>query len=139
MSSERGPATPLRQRLRDALTTAIKARDRVAAAALRSTLAAIDNAEAVDRPESMDRDLSLGKMPTGTGATEVARRVLTEQQVEQIVRSELADRRAAVRTYDEAGQAEHAGRLRDEINAISRCVNVGVDVESEGASARAEP
>jgi hypothetical protein len=126
-SSERGPATPLRQWLRDALTTAIKARDRVAAAALRSTLAAIDNAEAVDRPESMDRDLSLGKIPTGAGATDVARRVLTEQQVEQIVRSELADRRVAARAYDEAGQVEHAGRLRNEISVISRCI----DVEAE--------
>ena len=51
------PQVPLRQNLRDALTTAIKSRDRVAVAALRSALAAIDNAEAVDRPASTDRNL----------------------------------------------------------------------------------
>jgi uncharacterized protein YqeY len=114
--------TPLRERLRDALTTAIKARDRIAAGALRSTLAAIDNAEAVDRPESTDRDLSRGKVAIGAGATEVARRELTERQVEQIVRAELADRHAAARTYDEVGQGEHADRLRVEIGVISRYV-----------------
>src|SRR5207244_144371 len=39
---------PLRLRLRQALTAAMKARDAVALSALRSTLGAIDNAEAVD-------------------------------------------------------------------------------------------
>ena len=37
----------MRASLRDDLKAALKARDRVATAALRSTLAAIDNAEAV--------------------------------------------------------------------------------------------
>lgn len=121
--AEQGSATSsLRQRLRDALTTAIKARDRVAVAALRSTLAAIENAEAVDRPASMDRDLSLGRIPIGAGAADVARRALTESQVEQIVRAELADRRAAAREYDQVGQGEHASRLRSEISVISRYV-----------------
>ncbi len=120
--AQQDPVAPLRQRLRDALTTAIKARDRVAASALRSTLAAIDNAEAVDRPASMDRNLSLGQIPIGVGAAEVARRVLAERQVEQIVRAELADRHAAVRGYEQAGQGEHASRLRREISVISQVI-----------------
>ncbi len=118
------PQLPLRQNLRDALTTAIKSRDRVAAAALRSTLAAIDNAEAVDRPASTDRNLSIESIPIGAGATEVARRDLTERQVEQIVRAELAERHAAAHAYDQAGQRERADRLHVEINIISQCVEV---------------
>ena len=47
-------------RLRRALPVAMKAQDRPAVAALRSTLAAIDNAEAVDPdeawPDDMDED-----------------------------------------------------------------------------------
>ena len=117
---QHNPTIPLRQRLRDALTTAIKSRDRVAVSALRSTLAAIDNAEAVDRPSSADRNLAIEMIPTGAGAAEVARRILTESQVEQIVRAELADRRTAADTYDQAGQQEHAERLRNEISAVSR-------------------
>ena len=41
------PDSPLRSRLRAALTAAMKARDTVAVTALRTTLAAIDNAGAV--------------------------------------------------------------------------------------------
>lgn len=113
---------PVRQKLRDALTTAIKSRDRVAVAALRSTLAAIDNAEAVDRPASTDRNLSIESIPIGAGATEVARRNLTETQVQQIVHAELAERHAAAHAYEQAGQREHAERLRAEISVISQCV-----------------
>ncbi|MFF2391084.1 hypothetical protein [Nocardia sp. NPDC058114] len=40
--------TSLRERLRAALKTAMKARDLGAVTALRSALAAIDNAEAID-------------------------------------------------------------------------------------------
>jgi hypothetical protein len=42
---------PLRERLRAELPAAMKRRDRTAAAALRSALGAIDNAEAVDAGE----------------------------------------------------------------------------------------
>lgn len=114
------PATPLRQRLHDALATAMKARDRTAVAALRSTLAAIDNAQAIDRPATMDRNLAIEQIPAGAGATDVARRTLTESQVEQIVRAELSERRAAAHHYDQTGQPERARRLREEIRILSR-------------------
>ncbi|TML43448.1 MAG: hypothetical protein E6G27_01660 [Actinobacteria bacterium] len=51
---------PLRVRLRQALTTARKARDAVAVSVLRSTLAAIDNAEAVDGHDAV-------RIPTSRG------------------------------------------------------------------------
>ncbi|MFD0328421.1 hypothetical protein ACFQZC_09725 [Streptacidiphilus monticola] len=41
------PPVNLRTRLRDALTDAMRARDKAAVGVLRATLAAIDNAEAV--------------------------------------------------------------------------------------------
>jgi len=88
---------PLRQRLRDALPAAVKARDRIAVAALRSTLAAIDNAEAVDRSPSVDERLGIDQIPRGLGAAEAPRRILTEAQVADIVRAELAEREAAAR------------------------------------------
>ena len=121
-ASQHGPTVPLRQRLRDALTTAIKSRDRVAVAALRSTLAAIDNAEAVDRPPSMDRGLAIESIPARAGATEIARRILTPTQVEWIVRTEMAERHVAADAYEQAGQRERAERLREEIGVIWRCV-----------------
>jgi uncharacterized protein YqeY len=96
----------------------MKARDRLAVAALRSTLAAIDNAEAVDRAVSDDR-LAIEQTPVGVGVAEARRRVLTETDVEQIVRAEVAERTAAARDYDRAGRAERAEQLRREATVLS--------------------
>src|SRR5262249_10194220 len=112
------PRTPLRQRLREALPAAMKARDRLAVAALRSTLAAIDNAEAGGPAVSDDR-LAIEQTPGGVGAAEARRRVLTETDVERIVRAEVAERTAAARDYDRAGRAERAEQLRREATVLS--------------------
>lgn len=151
----------VRDRLRRALPAALKARDRLAVAALRSTLAAIDNAEAVDAttatataapplgsaPESATRPAAADPSPrpapapaappqevaadsgdrgagfagsvVGLGAAEVERRRLTNGQMEEIVRAEVDDRRAAARAYEDAGQHEHAAQLRAEAELLS--------------------
>ncbi len=124
MSTEMNAASsiaeaPLRQRLRGALTLAMKARDRVAVGALRSTLAAIDNAEAVDRPANTDTGLAIEQLPLGVGAAEMERRLLTEPQIEQIVRDELAEREAAARDYERSGRTERAEQLRREITVLA--------------------
>ena len=111
--------TPLRQRLREALPAAMKSRDRVATAALRAALAAIDNAEAVQAEEGMAGSLAIEQLPVGAGATEVARRVLTAEDVERIVRDEVAEREAAARDYERAGHPDRAERLRDEAGALA--------------------
>ncbi|OLB66398.1 MAG: hypothetical protein AUI10_02810 [Actinobacteria bacterium 13_2_20CM_2_72_6] len=113
------PTPPLRQRLRDALPAAIKGRDRVAVAALRATLAAIDNAEAVAPAASADRGLAIERSPVGVGAAEVERRVLTEAQVADIVRAEMAEREAAAGDYDRAGRPDRAEQLRAEVSVLS--------------------
>ena len=110
---------PLRQRLRDALPAAMKARDRLTLAALRATLAAIDNAEAVDRPAITDRNLAIERTPVGVGAAEVERRVLTDAQVEHIVRTEVADRETAADDYEKVGRSDRAEQLRGEAAALS--------------------
>jgi len=112
------PATPLRQRLRAALGVAMKAGDRVAVAALRSGLSAIENAEAVDRGEDADRGLAIEQIAIGVGATEAERRVLTEADSERIVRGEIDEREAAARDYDLAGRPERAERLRGEAQVL---------------------
>ena len=110
---------PIRQRLRAALPAAVKARDRTAMAALRATLAAIDNAEAAERPADVDRHLGIEQLPVGVGAAEVPRRVLTDAQVEQIVRAELAEREAVAREYERAGRPERAAELRAEADVLA--------------------
>lgn len=55
----------------------------------------------------------------GVGATEVERRSLTDSQMEEIVRAEIADREAAADGYERAGELEQARRLRGEAKVLS--------------------
>jgi uncharacterized protein YqeY len=113
------PETPLRQRLREALPAAMKSRDRVAVAALRATLAAIDNAEAVKPAEGPRQSLAIEDLPVGAGATEAARRQLTDEDVAGIVRAEVAERESAAATYEQSGHPDRAGQLRGEAQILA--------------------
>jgi uncharacterized protein YqeY len=123
--------------MRRGLTAAIKARDRPAVAALRSTLAAIDNAEAVDvtqvppaggrQPVGEGQPVGGGQpagggeiagAALGVGAAEVERRTLTAAEMEAIVRREVAERQTAAQAYERAGQAPHAEALRAEAELL---------------------
>jgi uncharacterized protein YqeY len=110
------PETSLRRRLRDALVVAMRERDRVTVSALRATLAAIDNAEAVDTPAAAG---AIESSPVGIGVAEAERRALSEEDIAQIVRAEVADREAAALGYDRAGRPERAEALRAEARVLS--------------------
>jgi uncharacterized protein len=126
-----GGGENLRDRLRGALPLAMKARDRLAVTALRSALAAIDNAGAVDvaqapreagHPDVGETEAGHPEFAgtvAGLGAAEVERRSLTPARVEQIVRAEMTDREAAAVDYERAGQLEHAERLRGEAKVLA--------------------
>ena len=116
-------ATPLRQRLREALPAAMKSRDRPAVAALRATLAAIDNAEAVVVDDGTRQSLAIEQTPVGAGAAEATRRVLTEEDVERIVRAEAAEREEAAMAYEKSGHTDRAEQLRAEARALTARVN----------------
>jgi len=105
--------TTLQQRLQAALPVAMKARDKPAVSALRSALAAIDNAAAVP-----PRDSDFGPASVGLGVTEVARREQDETEVDRIVRAEVAERLAAADQYDRLDRAEQAEQKRIEARAL---------------------
>lgn len=89
---------------------------RAAVAPLRSALAAIANAEAVDRPASAGDGLAIEQTPVGVGAMEVERRVLTAAQ---IIHAKVAEREAAARDYERAGRPDCAEQLRREAAVLS--------------------
>lgn len=109
----------LRRRLRAALPAAMKSRDRTAVAALRGTLAAIDNAEAVAPAEDTQRGQAIEQVAIGAGATEVARRELTDDDVLRIVRAEVDEREAAALTYEQSGRTDRAEQLRSEATVLA--------------------
>jgi uncharacterized protein YqeY len=137
----------LRDRLRRALPVAMKAQDRPAVAALRSTLAAIDNAEAVDPdeawPDDMDEDFypagweaadtgaavvdaarpGFAGAVAGVGSTQVKRRSLSAAEIEDIVGGEIDVREAAAAILERVGRREHAERLHAEVKVLRSHVN----------------
>lgn len=113
----------MRARLRQDLTAALKAGDRVAVTALRSSLAAIDNAEAVlvDRPlDGVTGNEHVAGAAAGLGAAEAERRHLTEAEVRSIVENEARERSAAAEEYERLGRTDLAERLRAEAEVLSR-------------------
>jgi uncharacterized protein len=115
-------AGTVQDRLRAALLEAMKARDSVAVAALRSVLAALDNAEVVDAgraPQSSVGHPGLAGSVSGLCAVEVERRSLSVAEMDALVRAEVAERHAVARDYERVGQRAHAERLRREAAVLS--------------------
>ncbi|MEU3414839.1 GatB/YqeY domain-containing protein [Streptomyces sp. NPDC006658] len=92
----------------------MRARDKAAVSALRSALAALDNAEAVPLSEAGLRGVALEESPVGAGTTEAARRELSERGVIDVVRAEAAERLEAAARLTAPAHADHAARLRAE-------------------------
>ena len=88
-------------------------RDRDAASALRSAIAAIDNAEAVatDGAPGSTTSRHIAGAAVGVGAAEAPRRELSAPEEAAIVRAELADLREAARHRMRAGDRVGADRI----------------------------
>jgi uncharacterized protein YqeY len=114
------PADEWRTRLRNALLAARKDRDTARVSALRSALSAIDNAETPDGAQ-LDAPSS-GKIAggvVGLGASEVARRQLSETQIRELVHAEIDERLTAAAEFTAGGHAERAAMLRTEAAALT--------------------
>lgn len=113
----------LRARMRTDLVTAMKARERDTVSALRTAIAALDNAEAVevaDDPHAASRATSehVAGASVGVGAAETARRTLTADDVRGVLRAQIAERTTEADQYEALGQADAAARLRREADAL---------------------
>ena len=115
----------MRATLRRDLTAALKARDRVTIAALRSALSAIENAEAppVDHSGStgVESEHIAGSV-VGQDAAEVERRHLSESELRAIVEAEVRERSVAASEYEQLGRDDLAQRLRSEADVLSQYV-----------------
>lgn len=118
---EGDPGTAVQHRLRAALGQALRRRDSIAVAALRSALSAIGNAQAVSpaAPAAGPSSEHLAGARAGLGAGEAPRRHLTAAQVEQVIQAEISQRQQAARGYERAGQPGRAQRLRAEADVLA--------------------
>jgi uncharacterized protein YqeY len=112
----------LRSRLRADLTVALKARDGVAVSALRSALAAIENAEAVDAgPHGGPQGASehIAGAARGAGAGDRPRRDLREAEVRAIMREHVDELERVAAQYDGLGRGGDASTLRREVAVLA--------------------
>ncbi|HYK33535.1 MAG TPA: hypothetical protein VEV63_16310 [Streptosporangiaceae bacterium] len=117
--------TRLRAGLAAALKDAIRARDTIAASALRTTLSAIANAEAVGTETHAPAVVGsphFAGATAGLGAAEVARRQLTAADVDAIVRAEIAEREQAAGQYAANGRSNEAERLQTEAGILTAVI-----------------
>ncbi|MET9292531.1 hypothetical protein [Streptomyces sp. NPDC003077] len=105
----------------------MRARDKAAVSALRATLAALDNAEAVPVDESAPRAAALEHSPVGVGVTEATRRELSESHVVDVVRAEAAERLEAAAQLTAPAHADRAARLREEAAVLLRFLDESPD------------
>lgn len=112
---DHAPSTGIRSLLRATLTERMRARDKDAVAAVRSALAAIDNAEAV--PVSSDAaapgrstggSADVATPHVGVGAADVARRDLSEDDMRAVVAAEAQERADLSRRLGDAGASDAA-------------------------------
>jgi uncharacterized protein len=110
----------MRENMRHALKTAMKARDKTAVAAIRSVLAAIDNAEAiqVDHSATEHGSAEVAGAAVGLGAAEAERRSLAAADIRTIVETEINDRIAAANEYEQGGRGEAGRKLRAEADVL---------------------
>lgn len=109
------PAQHWRETLRRSLLSARKVRDTARVAALRSALSAIDNAET-------PRAVTLATLPDGpiagaargVGTTEVARRVLSDAEIRDLIQAEVDERLDAADEYVANGYHVRASDLRSQ-------------------------
>ena len=109
--------TAIERRARTWLTEAVRSRDTVTVSALRTLLSSISNAQAVAAPSAppstpAESSEHVAGSVAGVGAAEVPRRELSEADVADLLRGEIAERHAAVDAL--GGRGERAERLRAE-------------------------
>jgi len=116
------PEGAVRQRLRGSLREAMRAKNAVALSALRSALAALDNAEAVpaaspDGTTTATHSRLAGTV-VGVGAAETARRRLSDDEQLTVLRTEIDERLSAAIEFEVGGQPDRAERLRAEADVL---------------------
>lgn len=100
----------------------MKAQRRDEMAALRTLIAAIDNAESVEDPlpASPSSSEHVAGAVRGLGAADAARRSLSEHDLQRVIENELWERDAQAERLTMLGRADEASRLRTEAHVIAR-------------------
>jgi 5'-deoxynucleotidase YfbR-like HD superfamily hydrolase/uncharacterized protein YqeY len=112
-ASPSGPTASVVKRLQADLLVARKAHDRLKTEAIQSVLAAISNKEAVP-PQKETHDT-----PGGVGSTEVARRVLSDADIAQVIRDEISEIQGAIDGIGAQAGQPYAAELKQKLAILT--------------------
>ncbi|HEX6055586.1 MAG TPA: hypothetical protein VFY98_07230 [Intrasporangium sp.] len=118
-------SSPVRLALRQRLTKALRERDKPTAAAIRSAVAALENAEAVPTSQHPVTATSthVAGAAIGVGAAEAERLALDEATESAILRAEVDSLIEAAREYESLGRGERAAEARAAADELSTVVH----------------
>lgn len=107
-------------RIRAALKDAMKARDAELLSLWREVLGALDNAEAPALSTSAlaPSSSSIAGAVEGVGAGDIARLVLSADDVSALIAREVQERRAAATSYTGLGRVDEAAALSRQASAL---------------------
>jgi len=109
-------------RMKEDLRTAMKAGKSPEVSALRSLLARISNAEAVQPSQATpEDDLSIAGAQRGVGSTEAVRRTLTPADVDELIVAEIKEVQDAMQSVGE--DSDYGQELRQKITIIGGYVS----------------
>lgn len=118
-------SSPVRLALRQRLTTALRERDKPIAAAMRSAIAALENAEAVPASPGLGAATSrhIAGAAMGVGAAEAERLSLDEATESAVLRAEVDGLLEAAREYESLGHGDRAVEARTSATELSNVVH----------------
>ena len=116
-SSNEPPAVALTDRMRADLKVAMREKDKVAVRALRTTMGAIANAEA---PPIDADDRTSADEPDVGNLVEHRRLALTADDLDRVLRAEVADRIDTAEQFEANGRDEEAAVVRAEAAVVER-------------------
>jgi uncharacterized protein YqeY len=110
----------LRALLQSSLLPAMRVGDKDTVDVVRSTLAAIANAEALPVEDAAAlTDGPIAGASVGLGSTEAARRELSEDEVREVVEHERQERVHAAEQAEAGGLGEYAARLKTQAAVLA--------------------
>lgn len=109
----------IRTRLRAELEAAIRARDRIAVAAIRVAIATIDNAEA----QPLGAETQTERHLAAASASDVPRREIDESAAIAIVQAEIEAMRDAAQSYEALGDNEGARNAARQATVLDEIVS----------------
>lgn len=111
----------IKLRLSDDLKKAMKEKDAVAMKAIRSLVAAIDNAGAVfvAAPATMSMSGGIAGATSGLGSTEVPRKELSDNDIKQIIQKEIDEMLKAIEMINDSTRPE-TGQLAEQISILKK-------------------